>query len=131
MLTAAVVFAVWATKMLVGRHGWQAVAVEWTLLGFAYVSAGLWLRLAVLRQSGFALLALALVKLFAVDVWDFAAFTRVVAFLALGVALVVLGFFYNRFAGVLRRLWEADATAAGPEAPPPEAPPPDDQRPGD
>ena len=51
----------------------------------------------------FALLGLALLKLFAVDVWDFDAFTRVASFLALGLALVLLGFFYNKFAEVLKK----------------------------
>ena len=78
------------------------------VLGFGLVSAGLWRKLAALRHAGFALLAISLVKLFAVDVWDFGAFTRVAAFLALGVALVVLGFFYNRFAEVLKKLLEGD-----------------------
>lgn len=107
-LLGAVLLAAWATQMLVWRHGWVPVGVLWTLLGFGYVTTGLWQRLAVLRQAGFGLLAMALLKLFIVDVWDFDAFTRVVAFLALGVALVVLGFFYNKFAGVLKKLLEQE-----------------------
>jgi uncharacterized membrane protein len=107
-LVGAAMLAAWATQMLVWRHGWLAVGVLWTLLGFAYVSTGLWQRLAVLRQAGFALLAMALLKLFISDVWNFEAFIRVAAFLALGVALVLLGFFYNRFAGVLRKLLEQE-----------------------
>ena len=80
----------------------------WTLLGFAAVTAGLWMRLRVVRQAGFALLALALVKVFAVDVWDFNAFMRVVSFMVLGCALILLGLFYNKFTDVLKRLIEED-----------------------
>ena len=105
---ACVVISLWATQMLVWRHDWTAVAVLWTLLGFASVTAGLWMRLRVVRQAGFALLALALVKVFAVDVWDFNAFMRVVSFMVLGCALILLGLFYNKFTDVLKRLIEED-----------------------
>jgi len=108
LLLGAVLLAAWSTHMLVWRHGWLGVGVLWTLLGFGYVTTGLWQRLAVLRQFGFVLLAMALLKLFVSDVWNFDAFIRVAVFLALGVALVLLGFFYNRFAGVLKKLLEQE-----------------------
>ena len=104
--SAAVIGSLWATQMLVWRHDWHAVSVLWTILGFAMVSAGLAIRLVALRQAGFCLLALAILKIFVMDVWDFNAFTRVVAFIALGAALILLGLFYNRFAPVLKRLLE-------------------------
>ncbi len=100
--------AVWATQMLVWRHDWNAAAVLWTLLGFIAVSAGLWQRLTVVRHIGFALMALAVIKVFAVDVWDFNAFMRVVSFIVLGVALILLGLFYNKFASVLKRLMDEE-----------------------
>ncbi len=103
---ACVLTSVWATQMLVWRHDWNATAVLWTLLGFIAVSAGLWQRLKTVRQIGFALLTLALIKVFAVDVWDFNAFMRVVSFIVLGVALIMLGLFYNKFALVLKRILE-------------------------
>ena len=108
LLAACGLLAFWSTQQIVWHFDWKAVAILWTVLGFGFVSAGLWRKLAALRHAGFALLAISLVKLFAVDVWDFGAFTRVAAFLALGVALVVLGFFYNRFAEVLKKLLEGD-----------------------
>lgn len=108
LLAACSLLALWSTQQLVWRFDWKPVAILWTVLGFGLVSAGLWRKLAALRHAGFALLAVSLVKLFAIDVWDFGAFTRVAAFLALGVALVVLGFFYNRFAEVLKKLLEGD-----------------------
>ncbi|RYD34881.1 MAG: DUF2339 domain-containing protein, partial [Verrucomicrobiaceae bacterium] len=103
---AAIVGTLWATQMLVWRHDWQAVSVLWTLLGFGMVSAGLAVRLVALRQAGFCLLAMAILKVFVRDVWDFNAFTRVIAFIVLGVALILLGLFYNRFAHVMKRLLE-------------------------
>ena len=68
------------------------------------VSFGLMVNRVTSRQAGFLLLSLALLKLFFVDVWDFTTFMRVVSFIALGLALVVLGLFYHRFAPALKRL---------------------------
>ena len=95
---------IWATQMLVWRFGWKPTAVLWTVLGFTYVSAGLWQRLHILRVCGFALLVISFCKLFAVDVWDFTAFMRVVSFIVLGAALILLGLFYNRFAVTIKAL---------------------------
>jgi hypothetical protein len=115
-LVTSIVFALWSTHWLVWMHGWKPICGLWAFLGFAYVSAGLWQRLAVVRATGFVLLIGTLLKLFFIDVWDFAAFTRIASFLALGLALVLLGFFYNRFAEVLKKLFE-DNTDQGPKSP--------------
>lgn len=98
------VTAIWATQMLVWRFGWKPTAVLWTLLGFSYVSAGLWQRLHILRLSGFVLLLISFAKLFLVDVWDFTTFMRVASFIVLGAALILLGLFYNKFAHVIKNL---------------------------
>jgi len=113
----AVSTALWSTQAMATCFGWQAMAILWTTMGFAYVSVGLWRRMATLRHLGFALLTLSLAKLFLVDVWAFETFTRVMAFIALGVALVVLGFFYNHFATILKRLLASEEE----ETPPIEA----------
>ena len=44
-------------------------------------------------------------RLFLVDVWQFDTLLRIVSFLVLGAVLLVLGFFYNRFAEQVRRWW--------------------------
>ncbi|MEK7953544.1 DUF2339 domain-containing protein [Luteolibacter soli] len=108
LLAASALLALWSSQAVIWHFDWKPVAILWTVLGFGLVSVGLWQKLSALRHAGFALLAVALVKLFAVDVWDFGTFIRIAAFLALGVALVVLGFFYNRFADALKKLFEAD-----------------------
>lgn len=105
---ACVFLSVWATHLTVDYIGRKGVAVLWTVLGFGLVSFGLMVNRVVSRQAGFLLLALALLKLFFMDVWDFTTFMRVVSFIALGLALVVLGLFYHKFAPALKRLIEAD-----------------------
>ncbi len=102
----ACVSTFWATQMLVWRFGWKPAAILWTLLGFAYVSAGLWQRLRIFRVSGFILLVISFSKLFLVDVWEFNTFMRVASFIVLGAALILLGLFYNHFAPFIKRLLE-------------------------
>jgi hypothetical protein len=102
-LTCAVT-TIWATQMLVWRFGWKPSAVLWTVLGFAFVSAGLWQRLHIIRVCGFLLLVVSFIKLFAVDVWDFSTFMRVASFIVLGAALILLGLFYNKFADAIKAL---------------------------
>lgn len=108
---ACVVTTIWATQMLVWRFGWKPTAVLWTILGFAFVSTGLWQRLHILRVCGFLLLIISFGKLFAVDVWDFTAFMRVASFIVLGVALILLGLFYNRFAEAIKALLDDERGA--------------------
>lgn len=98
----------WATQMLVWRLDWKLVAVMWTALGFLAVTGGLWQRSQPVRIFGIALLALALIKVFASDVWVFTTFNRITSFLALGLALILLGLFYHRFAPLLRNLIKHD-----------------------
>ncbi len=102
------VITLWATQMLVWRFDWKPAAVLWTMLGFIFVSAGLWQRLHVARVIGFLLLALSLGKLFVSDVWDFTAFMRVVSFIVLGAALILLGLFYNKFAPAIKALLDSE-----------------------
>jgi len=101
-------FTLWSTDLVVHHYGWKAVVALWTASGFGLVTLGLVLSRVTSRKTGFVLLALALLKLFAVDVWDFSNFMRVVSFLALGLALVLLGFFYHRFAPAVKRLLEEE-----------------------
>ncbi|MES2438109.1 MAG: DUF2339 domain-containing protein [Verrucomicrobiota bacterium] len=108
---ACIVLSVWATHITADYSGWKAVAVLWTLLGFGMVSFGLMVNRVTSRQAGFLLLSLALLKLFFIDVWDFTTFMRVISFIALGLALVVLGIFYHRFAPALKRLIDVDEPA--------------------
>jgi uncharacterized membrane protein len=109
-LTCAVT-TIWATQMLVWRFGWKPTAVLWTVLGFAFVSAGLWQRLHILRVCGFLLLIISLIKLFTVDVWDFTTFMRVASFIVLGAVLILLGLFYNKFADTIKALLEDEKGA--------------------
>lgn len=111
--TTCLVATLWATQMLVWRFGWKPTAVLWTILGFGFVSAGLWQRLHILRVCGFGLLIISFCKLFAMDVWDFTTFMRVVSFIVLGAALILLGLFYNKFSEAIRALLDDEREPRG------------------
>jgi hypothetical protein len=100
--------AAWASQMLVWRFDWKPAAVLWTILGFIFVSAGLWQCLHIVRVFGFLLLVASLAKLFISDVWDFTAFMRVASFIVLGAALILLGLFYNKFAPTIKALLDSE-----------------------
>lgn len=111
--TTCLVATLWATQMLVWRFGWKPAAVLWTILGFAFVSAGLWQRLHILRVCGFGLLIVSFCKLFAMDVWDFTTFMRVASFIVLGAALILLGLFYNKFSEAIKALLDDEREPRG------------------
>lgn len=106
-------FTIWSTRIAVDEYGWKSVVVLWTVSGFGLVTLGLVMDRITSRKTGFILLALALLKLFVSDVWDFTTFMRVVSFVALGLALLLLGLFYHRFAPMMKKLLDEDAPKEG------------------
>jgi uncharacterized membrane protein len=47
------------------------------------------------------------------DVWDFTTFMRVVSFIVLGAALILLGLFYNKFSGAIKALLDDEREPRG------------------
>jgi uncharacterized membrane protein len=88
---------VWATE-----HGGQVTAT-WAFLALFVFLVGLVLRDRVYRFGGFTILAVALLRLFTIDVWRLDTLYRIVSFLVLGGVLLILSFVYNRFAETFRR----------------------------
>jgi hypothetical protein len=97
----------------VSRAG--AITVASSLLlacyGLFAIVLGVARRRARDRVLGLVLLALAVVKLYAYDVWSLGRGFQVAAFLALGALLLVVSYLYSRYRDVLGRLW-SDAPAA-------------------
>lgn len=73
------------------------------LLGFVLLAAGFALRRRALRLPALWVILVAVVRVFAFDVWLLPVPVRIVSFLVLGGVLVVLGFFYNRYSEKIRR----------------------------
>ena len=104
-LVAAALASVWLwltrTISTQGQSGHLTTA--WALLALVVFAAGLGLRERIYRVGGFAILALAIGRLFVVDVWKLETIFRIVSFLILGAVLLFLGFVYNRFAETIRK----------------------------
>jgi hypothetical protein len=87
-----------------------ALSGFWAALGFAALVAGLLLRRRALRLTGFAVLALAVGKLFLVDLAQLESIWRVGSFLAVGLLLLAGAFAYQRTAHRPRRPISSEPT---------------------
>ena len=71
-------------------------SVVWLLLAVAYQAMGLWRGIKTLHVGSLILLLLTVGKVFFVDASELEGLYRVLSFLGLGVALIGIGFFYNK-----------------------------------
>jgi uncharacterized membrane protein len=79
------------------------VSVLWTLFAIAFVVGGIWREIRGLRYLGLALFGVVVGKVFLADLRATPMIFRVVAFLIIGVALLVGSFLYVQAAGRLSR----------------------------
>ena len=93
----------WVTRFATAHDYRSGLTVAWALLALVVFVAGLALRERVYRVGGFAILALAVGRIFIVDVWQLETLYRILSFLVLGAVLLLLGYLYNRFADSIRR----------------------------
>jgi hypothetical protein len=78
------------------QRGHTLVSAVWGLVGLALLYAGLTRRHRALRLTGFALFGVTLGKIFLYDLASLSSAARAASFLAVGGALLVGGFFYQR-----------------------------------
>lgn len=81
------------------QRGHTAVSALWGAVGLVALLLGLTRRSTPLRAGGFALFGLSLAKLFLYDLSTLSSVTRALSFLAVGAALLVAGFLYQRLSG--------------------------------
>jgi uncharacterized membrane protein len=74
-----------------------AYSVAWIALAGALLALGIYRKLAVLRYASLAVLLVAVAKVFVFDMADLTGLYRVASFLGLGLALVGIGYVYQRF----------------------------------
>jgi hypothetical protein len=77
------------------HRGHTAISAFWGLVGLGALYFGL-TRVGVLRVAGFAMFAVSLAKIFLFDLPSLSSITRALSFLAVGVVLLLGGFFYQR-----------------------------------
>jgi hypothetical protein len=93
----------WVTRWMYSNGHEQMLTVAWSGLAVAVFVAGLSLRDRIYRIGGFVILALAIGRIYAVDVWKLETIYRILSFMVLGIVLQALGFVYNRYADKIRR----------------------------
>jgi uncharacterized membrane protein len=76
-------------------------SVLWGVYALALVGRGIWRKRKVLRLLGIALFGITLVKLFLFDLGDISKLGKIIAFVGLGVLLLVISFLYQKFKDVI------------------------------
>jgi hypothetical protein len=92
----------WVTRWVDAAAGGFYLTAAWAGLAFVFFLAGLTLRERLYRWMGLAVLALALGRVVVFDVWKLETLYRILSFVALGVVLLLLGYFYNRYQEKIR-----------------------------
>jgi hypothetical protein len=94
----------WQVSRWAGTDSWEAaVTVVWAGLAFLVLAAGFLLRDRAYRLTGLFILAIAVGRVFFVDVWRMGQVAGVLGIIGLAVILLALGFIYNRYAEQIRR----------------------------
>ena len=75
---------------------WYSYSAAWLVFGVLVLSAGTWLKHVMTRYVGLALVSLAIVKVFLWDMSQLTGLLRALSFIGLGLALVGIGFLYQK-----------------------------------
>jgi uncharacterized membrane protein len=78
------------------QRGHVAVSASWAIVGLLLLYVGLRYEHSRLRAAGVLLFAISLAKLFLYDLAFLSAITRAFSFLAVGVLMLLAGFFYQQ-----------------------------------
>jgi uncharacterized membrane protein len=73
-----------------------ALSMLWLVYALGLIVAGLWKKSAVLRWQALTLLGIVIVKVFVFDLSSLERFYRIVSFILLGIALLMISFYYQR-----------------------------------
>jgi uncharacterized membrane protein len=87
-----------------------AYSAVWLVFGIALLGAGAWLGSRTLRLASAAMVALAVLKVFLIDMAGLTGLWRALSFIGLGLVLLVVGRVYQRVLGIA----QARAQAAPP-----------------
>lgn len=100
---ALVALWLWVTRWTVQHGGSGKLTIAWVALTLVLFGVGFGMKERLYRMAGIAMLGLAIGRLFFVDVWGFDSIYRIISFLLLGVVLLAISYFYNRFADNIRK----------------------------
>jgi uncharacterized membrane protein len=80
-----------------GDAEWYSYSVAWLLYGAMLLALGIWRGAKALRYGALAIILIAVAKVFLFDMSALTGIFRVLSFLGLGLALVAIGFCFQRF----------------------------------
>lgn len=103
-----VLFALCFLLLFIGNR-WEGITVTllWLLLAVVLFSTGIGLKAVWLRLFGMILMGVTLCKLVLLDSMRFSTVQKIIAYITLGVLLLAVGFFYQRFK---EKLFDTEAT---------------------
>lgn len=85
-----------------------SVSILYAIYAVMFIGIGVSTRSVINRVAGLGLIGVVVLKLYLFDVWQLGKVYRTLAFVALGVLLLLTSFLYSRFRGVIDSLWKND-----------------------
>lgn len=86
--------------------------IIWAVLFCGFIFAGLKKNIPELNKIGFSLLGITILKLYLYDVWQMDNVSRIIAFIILGIILLLSSFMFQKFKNVLKNLVEKNENSA-------------------
>ena len=86
--------------------------IIWAVLSCGFIFAGLKKNIPELNKIGFSLLGITILKLYLYDVWQMDNVSRIIAFIILGIILLLSSFMFQKFKNVLKNLVEKNENSA-------------------
>jgi len=80
--------------------------IIWTVFSIAFIYIGIQKNIAIFNQLGTALIGMMFIKLYAFDVWNMDQVSRIIAFIVLGLLLLISSFMFQK----LKKLLTGSAT---------------------
>lgn len=78
--------------------------IIWAILASIFIYAGLKRNIPEFNKIGFVLVGIVIVKLYAYDVWQMDNVSRIIAFIILGIILLLSSFMFQRLKNIIRNL---------------------------
>jgi len=78
-----------------------ALPILWGLIAFMFLSVGIKRQIRQMRVMALALLALTLLKLFTYDIKDVSEAGKIIAFIILGIVLLIMSFMYQKIKAII------------------------------
>jgi uncharacterized membrane protein len=86
--------------------------IIWALLSSVFIFAGLQKNIPELNKIGFVLLGITILKLYLYDVWQMDNISRIIAFIILGIILLLSSFMFQKFKNIIKNLVEKNENSA-------------------